>query len=48
LTQRQVAKALGIPQSQVSRAESGERRVDVIELKQFAALYGKRISSFIP
>jgi transcriptional regulator with XRE-family HTH domain len=48
LSQVEVARALRIPQSQVSRCESGERRVDVIELKRFAALYRRRISCFVP
>jgi transcriptional regulator with XRE-family HTH domain len=47
LTQQQVAAALKIPQSQVSRAESGERRVDVIELKRYAVLYGKSVGYFL-
>jgi transcriptional regulator with XRE-family HTH domain len=48
LTQVQVAQALGKPQSFVSKCESGERRVDVIELQQLAALYGRSIESFLP
>lgn len=32
LTQAQVAKAVGKPQSFISKAESGERRLDVVEL----------------
>jgi transcriptional regulator with XRE-family HTH domain len=47
LTQVQVAKRLGRPQSYVSKCESGERRVDVIELAQFAELYGKRLGFFL-
>ena len=48
LTQAQVAKELRIPQSRVSRMESGERRVDVIELAAFARLYGKSLTWFVP
>lgn len=48
LTQVQVARALRIPQSQVSRMESGERRVDVIELRDMAELYRRPVSSLIP
>lgn len=46
LTQKQVAKMLGKPQSFVSKSESGERRLDVTELKKFADLYGKIINYF--
>lgn len=47
LTQMEVASKLGIPQSQVSRMESGERRVDVIELAAFARLYRKPLAWFV-
>lgn len=47
LTQREVSKALGVPQSFVSKSESGERRVDVIELTAFAKLYKKPLTYFI-
>jgi transcriptional regulator with XRE-family HTH domain len=33
LSQAQVAKALGLPQSFVSKYESGERRLDLLELR---------------
>lgn len=48
LTQVQVADALGQPQSFVSKCESGERRVDVVELERFAELYSKPLSFFLP
>ena len=41
LTQVEVAKALHQRQSFVSKCESGARRIDVIELERFAALYKK-------
>lgn len=47
LTQVQVAKKLKRPQSYLSKAESGEQRLDVIELKKFAKLYKKEISYFV-
>lgn len=47
LTQQQVAKALGQPQSFVSKCESGERRIDVVELAQFADLYKKSVAFFV-
>jgi len=47
LTQAQVARKLHRPQSHVSNVESGQQRVDVIELQRFAKMYGKEISYFI-
>ena len=47
LTQEQVAAALNRPQSFVSKCESGERRIDVIELEDFARLYRKPVSFFL-
>ena len=47
LTQVQVAKKLKRPQSHISNVESGQQRVDVIELQRFAKMYGKDISFFI-
>lgn len=46
LTQVEVAKRLGKPHSFVSKCELGERRVDLIELLQFAKIYGKDLSFF--
>ena len=46
-TQEQVAKKIGKPQSYISKSESGERRLDVTELKKFAKLYKKSINYFI-
>ena len=48
LTQVQVATSLGQPQSFVSKCESGERRVDAVELERFAKLYDKPVSFFLP
>jgi transcriptional regulator with XRE-family HTH domain len=47
LTQAEVARRLGRPQSFVSKCESGERRVDAVELAEFARLYGKPIAYFV-
>ena len=44
LTQAEVAKALKKPQSFVSKCESGERRVDVVELEKFGRLYGTTVA----
>ncbi|OZE04010.1 transcriptional regulator [Rhodococcus sp. 05-2255-3B1] len=40
LTQVNVAAKLGVPQSFVSKYESGERRLDVIELEHVARALG--------
>jgi hypothetical protein len=36
------------PQSFVSKIESGERRVDVVELSELAKLYQKPLDFFLP
>ncbi|KDQ04369.1 helix-turn-helix domain-containing protein [Rhodococcus qingshengii] len=43
LTQVTVARHLGVPQSFVSKYESGERRLDLIELKHVADAIGLSI-----
>ncbi len=47
LTQVEVAQAFGKPQSFVSKCESGERRIDVVELGAFASLYRKPLHWFV-
>ena len=47
LRQVEVARRLGKPQSFVSKSENGERRVDVVELDQFARLYERRLDEFV-
>lgn len=47
LDQEELAKLLGKTQSYVSKIESGQRRVDVIELKGFARIYKKSLGYFI-
>ena len=47
LTQMEVARRLDWPQSFVSKCESGERRVDVVELAEFARLYCRRLDFFL-
>lgn len=42
-----VAKKLKRPQSYISRVESGEYRLDILEVKRFARLYRKDISDLI-
>jgi transcriptional regulator with XRE-family HTH domain len=46
-TQVEVSRKLSRPQSFVSKCESGERRVDIVELQQFARLYRKPIDFFL-
>jgi transcriptional regulator with XRE-family HTH domain len=48
LTQVEVARMLDKPQSYVSKCESGERRVDFVELIDFAKIYRKPIDFFQP
>ncbi len=47
LSQQAVADKLAKPQSYVSKIESGERRLDVVEIKKFSQIYKKDISFFI-
>lgn len=44
----EAARRLGKPQSFVSKCESGERRVDFIELLALADLYEVDSSFFLP
>lgn len=46
MTQVEVAQALGKRQTYVSKCELGERRVDFVELEDFAAVYRKPLSFF--
>lgn len=47
LDQAQVAKLLGKSQSHISKVEAGQRRIDVISLKEFARVYRKSIDYFL-
>jgi transcriptional regulator with XRE-family HTH domain len=47
LTQAEVGRRLGLRQNVVSRMETGERRVDPVELARFAAVYGKPLDWFL-
>ncbi len=47
LDQKQVAELLGKSQSYISKIESGQRRIDVLQLKEFAKAYKKSIDFFI-
>lgn len=47
LTQVEVARRLDMPQSFVSKYESGERRLDVIELKYVVGALGGQLADLI-
>lgn len=45
--QERVAELLEKTQSYISKIESGQRRLDVIQLKEFAKIYKKPLDYFI-
>jgi transcriptional regulator with XRE-family HTH domain len=47
LTQTEIAQRLGQPQSFVSKYESGERRLDVLELREVCAVVGVSLADFV-
>lgn len=47
LTQAQVAEALGVPQSFVSKYESGQRRLDIVELRHTLRALNVTTSEFL-
>jgi transcriptional regulator with XRE-family HTH domain len=47
LDQKEVARLLDKTQSYVSKVESGQRRIDIVQLKAFADIYKKEINFFI-
>ncbi len=47
LGQADVSKKLGKTQSYLSKIESGQRRFDVLQLKEFAKLYNKPLNYFV-
>lgn len=47
-TQVEVAAALGRTQAFVSKCELGERRIDPLDLADFAVLYGADVALLIP
>ncbi len=47
LKQADLAKRLGMPQSFVSKYESGERRLDFIEVQSICAALGVKLVDFV-
>lgn len=47
LDQEKAAKLLGRTQSYISKVESGQRRIDIVQLKEFAKVYKKELGFFI-
>lgn len=47
LDQKEAAKLLNKTQSYISKIESGQRRIDVIELKEIARVYKRELSFFL-
>lgn len=47
LVQVEVAQRLGKTQSYLSKIESGQRRFDVLQLKELAKIYKKELEYFI-
>jgi len=47
LNQKRVAKSLGKTQSFISKIEASQRRIDVVQLKEFAKAYKKSLYFFI-
>ena len=46
LSQDEVARVVGLPRPAVSLIESGQRRVDALELMKFAELYQRPVANF--
>lgn len=47
LTQEEVAKQLGKPQSYISKTFSGERRMDLVEIRAFCEVVGEPLVRFV-
>lgn len=47
LSQEKVAELIGERQRFLSKVERGERRIDPVELKELAELYGKSMDFFV-
>ncbi len=47
LNQTEAAELIGKTQSHLSKVESGQRRIDVVSLKEFAKIYKKSFGYFL-
>ena len=47
LTQAEVGKKFGLDQTFVSKVESGQYRVDMVQLRRFSEIYKKSLNFFI-
>ena len=47
LTQEDVAKRLGKTQSFVSKCERGERRLDIVDVREFCRAIGTTLTEFV-
>jgi transcriptional regulator with XRE-family HTH domain len=46
LSQEEAARAVGLTRSAISLIESGQRKVDALELKKFCEVYQRQVSEF--
>ena len=46
LSQEEVARVVALPRPAVSLVESGQRKIDALELKKFAELYQRPVATF--
>jgi transcriptional regulator with XRE-family HTH domain len=47
LSQREVSEQMGLAHSFLSKCETGDRRIDIMEFLQLAKLYGKPLQFFL-
>lgn len=47
LTQEAVARRLRRTQSYISKIESGQRRLDIVQLKKLVKVYSKSVEDFV-
>jgi transcriptional regulator with XRE-family HTH domain len=46
ITQKQLSEKLNVPQSYVSKIETGERRIDIIELRELCVALDSSVVEF--